>query len=121
MCNLNSFEDIFKYNKVTGIYYIINVVTGRKYVGSSINLYRRYSNHNKNTSNKKLSVDFKIYGKEKFYFIVAETFENITKEQLNQAEYRYLCLYGAKEYVESKRKDRRFSDFLYNAYAYPTA
>lgn len=68
------------YNK-SGIYLIINIETGDRYIGSAQSLGRRFSNHksflikNKHT-NIILQRSYNKYGYEKFYFIILEECSN---------------------------------------------
>lgn len=70
-------EERLKFLKNCGIYIIQNVVNGNIYVGSSININRRFSQHKStlrhNTHrNKHLQNAWNKYGEENFEFIVIE-------------------------------------------------
>lgn len=61
----------------TGIYAIVNSVTGRKYIGSSINIQNRFRQHRSDLKNGKhknpiLQAAWDRYGHEAFSFIVLE-------------------------------------------------
>lgn len=60
-----------------GIYEIVNKVNGKRYVGSSVDVWRRSSGHkhrlrNGNASNKKLQNSWNKYGEDSFTFNVIE-------------------------------------------------
>lgn len=67
-------------NKVSGIYTIINNVTGKLYIGESLDIYRRWHNEHipqlrKNCHyNKELQNDFNKYGEENFSFEILERY-----------------------------------------------
>lgn len=63
--------------KKSGVYYIINNVDGAAYIGSSIDLVRRFSTHkwelrNNRHSNKHLQNAWNLYGEDSFRFTVVE-------------------------------------------------
>lgn len=74
---------------VVGIYKIENRLSGKFYIGSSSNLYRRYSDHlrelERNThSNPKLQASWNKYGRDNFEFSIIEEcslFELQNREQ----------------------------------------
>lgn len=107
-CNIEEFK------KVSGIYYIINLITHRKYIGSSTNLYSRWRDHSYKTSNKELQRDIIRFGISNFMFKIVDWYEMISIDKLMQIEDSHLDQYYAKEYVESNRSDRRFRELLYN-------
>ena len=79
-----------------GIYQIVNLIDGKKYVGSSKNLYKRKSSHFYNLKNNKhrnchLQNAFNKYGEENFSFEVIE-FVNTIYELLPKEQY-YIDLY----------------------------
>lgn len=67
-------------NKVSGIYTITNKVTGKLYIGESLDIYRRWHDEHipqlrKNRHyNKELQNDFNKYGEENFVFEVLERY-----------------------------------------------
>jgi group I intron endonuclease len=79
--------------KISGIYKIINKVNGKYYVGSSNNIIGdRWNNHvsllNRNIhTNKKLQLDWNIYGKNNFLFTITEL---TPEEKLLPTEQKYL-------------------------------
>ena len=67
-------------NKVSGIYTITNKVTGKLYIGESLDIYRRWHDEHipqlrKNSHyNRELQNDFNKYGEENFSFEVLERY-----------------------------------------------
>lgn len=67
-------------NKVSGIYTITNKVTGKLYIGESLDIYRRWHDEHipqlrKNCHyNKELQKDFNKYGEENFSFDILERY-----------------------------------------------
>lgn len=67
-------------NKVSGIYTITNKVTGKLYIGESLDIYRRWHDEHipqlrKNRHyNKELQNDFNKYGEENFVFEILERY-----------------------------------------------
>ena len=67
-------------NKVSGIYTITNNVTGKLYIGESLDIYRRWHDEHipqlrKNRHyNKELQNDFNKYGEENFCFEILERY-----------------------------------------------
>ena len=69
----NKFINRINRMKISGVYQIINTITGDCYIGSSVDLKRRKKEHFKKStwkkeSNKPLYKDMKQYGKENFLF-----------------------------------------------------
>lgn len=80
------------YNINSGIYAIVNNVNGKMYIGQSINLDSRKSNHFKALESNKhyniyLQKSFDKYGKSAFEFMVIE---HCDKEMLNEIESKYI-------------------------------
>ena len=80
--------------KISGIYKIINKVNGKYYVGSSINIYRRWSMHkswlNRNKHhNYHLQLSWNKYGQQNFDFIIEK---EVPPETLLKVEDEYLLL-----------------------------
>ena len=78
--------------KVSGIYKIINKTNGKYYIGSSVNIKKRWFNHkhelNKNNhGNDYLQNAWNKYGKDAFDFMIVES---IPAEKLIEVEQQYL-------------------------------
>ena len=85
---------------MTGIYIIKNVLTDKVYVGSSLNIYKRWKDHKFYLKNKKhhsilLQRAWDLDGEEKFIFEILEIVED--RNILLQREQYYLDVY--KSYV----------------------
>lgn len=69
---------------LSGIYKILNLINGKLYIGSAVNFYKRWHQHeyelNKdNHTNKYLQSAWNKYGAENFEFIAIEGVKNLTK------------------------------------------
>ena len=76
--------------KKCGIYLIFNLVSGKRYVGSSINIYNRFHEHihilkRNEAHNKHLQNSWNKYGEESFVFQVLEYCE--PKVQFEREQY----------------------------------
>ncbi len=84
-------------NKESGIYIIRNTVNAKSYIGSSMNIKRRWSAH-KNSANKGLHHSryfqkaWDKYGSENFTFTILERAEPI-KDDLEYTEQNYIWLF----------------------------
>ena len=72
--------------KIGGIYKIINLETNECYVGSSVDIKQRWSNHKcpstwKKCPNNKLYIDFQKYGLDKFSFEIVEETDNLKERE----------------------------------------
>lgn len=81
-----------------GIYLINNKINGKKYVGQSRNIEKRWKNHKSNAYNTKddsyeypLYRAFRKYGVENFDFSIIEECDDTA---LNQRENYWICFYG---------------------------
>lgn len=97
-----------------GVYMITNLITNRKYIGSTLNLFRRYNDHIKYCSNYELRKDLETLTSDNFTFEVLNIFNKTNVKTLLNLEQVYLNQYFAKEYKESKYTDIRFRELLYN-------
>lgn len=78
-----------------GIYKIVNKVTGKYYVGSSINTSRRWRDHVRDLTKNKHANDYlqrawNKYGASVFEFVVVEVFPLATEKQLLLEEQKWL-------------------------------
>ena len=85
--------------KVIGIYAIKNTITGRSYVGQSMNTYVRLSQHksdlkNNRHRNKYLQQDVNVYGLENFEFVILERIygDNCSRELLDFLEKKHISI-----------------------------
>lgn len=81
------------------IYFIINKVTNERYVGQTTNFSRRKNEHLLKLSenrhpNPKLQAAYNYYKSENFYFEKI-TYENLTKEELDNMEIYYIKYYDS--------------------------
>jgi group I intron endonuclease len=79
---------------ISGIYKIENLLDGKKYVGLSTNIYRRWTDHRRMLmggyhDNKHLQGAWKKYGEENFVFTILEECED---SQLSDREIYYIKL-----------------------------
>ena len=84
---------------MVGIYKIVNKLNGLTYVGQSINIYKRWTNHkssafreNSKDYNIPLYKDFRKYGLDNFEF---EIIEECLKEELNEKEQYWIKEYNS--------------------------
>jgi group I intron endonuclease len=78
--------------KISGIYKIINKINGKYYVGSSINVYRRWNEHKselkrKIHKNQHLQNSWNKYGENNFKFLIIEI---VDSQNLLAVEQKYL-------------------------------
>ena len=78
--------------RLCGVYRIRNLRNGRKYIGSSVNILRRFRNHKRMLekechTNGKLQRDWNKYGKKNFRFEIVKLCK---RKQLIEAEQSYL-------------------------------
>lgn len=82
-----------------GVYEIHNLVSGKKYIGQSINVEQRLSQHKYNLrntihTNERLQTDWQIYGENNFEFSILEYCD---KENLNYLEIYYIQKFNTFE------------------------
>lgn len=83
--------------KISGIYQILNLVNGKRYIGQSINIKHRFGNHKSslnigNHKNKYLQSSWNKYGEASFIF---EIIELIGTEELNTREIHWIEFYNS--------------------------
>ena len=81
------------------IYFIINKITGERYVGQTTNFVRRKNEHlsqlkDKTHINKKLQNAWDKYGENNF-IVEKIQYDNISKEELNNEEIKYIKQYDS--------------------------
>lgn len=93
--NFNEKYD-FNLNGVPGIYVIINKINGKKYIGKSNDIGRRWREHSKKTT-KETHIDKAInkYGKKNFILFLLEQVDDLSK--LNEREIFYIHKTGAEK------------------------
>ena len=91
----------------SGIYKITNTKTGEIYIGKSVDIKSRWSQHCKTVFNcgsiasSLLHTKMKQYGIENFTF---EVIEKVDKDQLSSREKFYIDFYQTKEYGMNQKK-----------------
>ncbi|RWX70415.1 hypothetical protein EN780_03205 [Mesorhizobium sp. M4B.F.Ca.ET.089.01.1.1] len=83
-----------------GIYSILNLVDGKRYIGKSIDIERRWDQHRKGQTNRHLHNAFKKYGLASFRVEILEQFEVVDEHALAERELAAMDIY--------KTCDRRF-------------
>lgn len=113
--------------KKSGIYALINSIDGKLYIGSGVNLYRRFSDHLKGrSSNLRLQRAIKVHKIKNFYFVVYAFVENsvpgitdmetlfmsyFSKEKLYNFKYEATSMAGYRHTEEAiKKMKSRFLD-----------
>ena len=91
--------------KIVGIYLITCTVNGRKYVGQSLDIKRRFRQHKRKQQNPKFKQDVDKYGIEAFKF---EILEECKEENLTEREDYYLDL--IKPYYNIKTEGNAISE-----------
>lgn len=73
------------------LYRITNIINNKKYIGITNNYKKRWSNHRcGNSKNMAIAKAIKKYGKENFFFEIIK--KNLTLEEANQEEIKYIEL-----------------------------
>jgi group I intron endonuclease len=89
-----------------GIYKITNTITGKSYIGQSVNVESRWKYHIKRCQNKYLSRAFIKYGVENFTFSILR--------EVHETPLKFILLDSFEEYYIDKYKtlDRRFGNLI---------
>jgi group I intron endonuclease len=100
------------FTPVVGIYKIVNLITGKTYIGSSVNVYTRITQHvkdiiNQTHCNKDILQDISVYGLRSFEVCLLEECDVEGFDKLTKLEYEYVNKY------------RGLGVELYNATGYP--
>lgn len=82
-----------KRKRISGIYSISNTITGRVYIGKSVNIPDRWWSHLSSEHNKELKDDFNMYGIESFTFRILAL---APKSQLDKLEREYIREYASR-------------------------
>lgn len=82
----------YKLKSVIGVYMLFNIVNGKRYIGSSIDLYNRLHEHlhnlkNGKSHNKYMQDDFNEYGEDCFIYSILEYSNGLSVRDL---EHRYI-------------------------------
>lgn len=82
--------------RICGIYCIENLINGKKYIGQSNNIYKRWKSHIKELNNNchcnnYFQKAWNKYGEDNFYFNVLE---NCKENELNEKEIYYISKYS---------------------------
>lgn len=75
-----------------GIYKITNLITGKVYIGQSVDILRRWRQHKHSSFSYPLYEDFKKYGLDNFSF---EVLEECQEDELNAKEKEYIQKYNS--------------------------
>lgn len=107
--------------KISGIYKIFNIINNHFYIGSTLDIHRRWLQHKRNLKNNihyntHLQRAWNKYGENNFDFIIEKdmSFSNL-KEILNE-EQKLLDIYFRKEYCYNTSKSANRSDGEYNPF-----
>lgn len=95
--------------KISGVYTITNLVTGRVYVGSSMNIKERWYKHRNDLKGNKhrnsyLQNSWNKYGSKCFKFSIVEILNNPIKEELAEYEEAWFQYYKEEGLVYNLRK-----------------
>jgi group I intron endonuclease len=100
-------------DKIVGVYCITNLITGKFYIGSSYNLYKRWNSHISNYKNnnskekyKKLYIAMRKYGLDNFLFELIENCtdnpQNVRNRELYYINMLDACNYGYNSNIKGE-------------------
>ncbi len=117
--------------KISGIYKITNVETNECYIGSSVDVNRRWSEHKalstwKRCQNNKLYIALQQYGLDKFIFEIIEETTNLKEREqyyidLLKPSYNNIRANGwdlerykesQKEYIKEYQKTDKYKEYI---------
>ena len=101
-------------NKISGIYCIMNLVNGKRYIGSSKNIYSRWAKHKATLrggyhSNSYLQNAWNKYGEENFRFIILY---KCNEETLLEKEQLYIDNYKPEYNIMLEAKRSKVTDII---------
>lgn len=97
-----------------GIYKITNLINGKSYIGQSIHIEQRWSEHCRNSSKRIISLAIQKYGKDNFKF---EILEECSQDELDKKERFYiqkfnsLVPHGYNVKLESEEQNQIFKKY----------
>lgn len=98
-----------------GIYKIENLINGKIYIGQSIHIEKRWTEHCRLSSNSLISKAIKKYGKENFSFQIIKEVSDLT--ELNNLEAKYIKQFnslvpnGYNIVIEDNREHHQFNKY----------
>ena len=113
--------------KISGVYKITNTVTNECYVGSSVDIKRRWGDHKRQSRwkqhpNSKLYIAFQQYGLDKFSFEIVEETDNLKEREqyyidLLKPSYNHNRANGwdierFKEHMKDYQKSEKWKEYM---------
>lgn len=98
-----------------GIYKIENLINGKIYIGQSIHIEKRWTEHCQASSNSLISKAIKKYGKKNFSFQIVEEVSDLT--ELNNLETKYIKQFnslipnGYNIVIEDNQEHHQFNKY----------
>lgn len=90
---MRTYRNSNKRKRISGIYSITNTITGRVYIGKSVNIPDRWWSHLASEHNKELKDDFNTYGIGSFTFRILAL---APKSRLDSLEREYISEYSSQ-------------------------